>query len=219
LSNYIYTIGTDDIWVNQYVTNESTWEDGFGIMMETDLPWDGTTTIKINSKNETDFTLHLRVPSWTDGLSLMINDEQISYSPPPTQPETRTASGYNPNDSWYIPISRTWKSGDEVHIDFGMKINIRATHPKVTSTRGQIAISRGPLVYCLESTDNPNIDIFRATIDPSSLYSEFNKNYFGGAVFIYGKITQNNLLTLLPFFLWANRGSSQMTTYLKVENP
>jgi len=219
LGKYIYSIGMDDIWVHQYVTNESIREDGVGLVMETGLPWGGKTTIKIISKSATAFTLHLRVPSWINGLSLKVNDEQIPNSPPPTKLQVQTASGYNPSDSWYISIKRSWNSGDVVLIEFCMEIRIRSTHPKVTATRGKIAISRGPLVYCLESTDNPDIDIFKATIDPSSLYSECKKDYFGGAEFIYGKTTQNNLLTLSPYFLWANRGNSQMTTYLKVENP
>jgi DUF1680 family protein len=219
LSKYVYSFGTDDIWVHQYIANEAKREDGLGILMETDLPWDGKTKIIVFSKRVTEFTLHLRVPSWSDELSLKVNNEQISYSHPPSMANTQTASGYNPSDSWYIPIKRSWSPGDVVHIEFGMNINIRASHPKVKATRGQIAISRGPLVYCLESIDNPDVDIFDVSLDPSSLYSEFEEDYFDGVCLLHCKTTQNKLLTLSPYFLWANRGESQMTVYHNVEYP
>ena len=38
---------------------------------------------------------------------------------------------------------------------FPMPARLMESHPLVEETRGQVAVARGPLVYCLESPDLP----------------------------------------------------------------
>jgi DUF1680 family protein len=75
-------------------------------------------------------------------------------------------------------------------------------------------VVRGPLVYCLESIDNPLVNIFEAELDPASL-SSVSSNLFGGINLILGKTVDQKALSFLPYYLWANRGESQMTVYVK----
>jgi DUF1680 family protein len=77
-----------------------------------------------------------------------------------------------------------------------MSIQIQNTHPRVRTTRGKAAITRGPLVYCLESIDNPDINIFEAEIDPDSL-SPGSSSLFDGIKLILGKTVDGKELTLL----------------------
>jgi DUF1680 family protein len=102
-----------------------------------------------------------------------------------------------------------------VEIKFQMPISLRVNHSRVKATRGQVAISRGPLVYCLESNDNPGVNLFNVTIDPNSLQSKFSLDYFGGIQVITGQTTGGDPLTFIPYYLWANRGESQMTVYVR----
>jgi DUF1680 family protein len=136
-----------------------------------------------------------------------------------------TASGYDPRESWYLPLQRTWNPGDVLEIKFEMVINVRATHPKVKATQGQVAITLGPLVYCLESVDNPEVNIFVAQLDPASLAAEYAPEYFGGTpqknggggtIIIRGQTADRQPLTFIPYYLWANRGESKMTVYVNV---
>lgn len=92
-----------------------------------------------------------------------------------------------------------------------MSIKLRRAHPKVKGHAGKVTLTRGPLVYCLESIDNPDIDIFTAQLDPSSLNDEFFSDLLGGCVVLHGKTTDGKPLKFIPYFLWANRGESQMT--------
>jgi DUF1680 family protein len=105
-----------------------------------------------------------------------------------------------------------------IELEFEMSIQIRATHPKVKATRGQVAITRGPLVYCLERSDNPEIDIFNMWLDPASLYEEFSTEFFDGITILRAQTTNGKPLTFIPYFLWANRGDSQMTVYVHVDS-
>jgi DUF1680 family protein len=79
---------------------------------------------------------------------------------------------------------------------------------------GKVALTRGPLVYCLESVDNPGLDIFAVQLDPASLHDEFVPNLLGGIVVIHGKTMDGKPLKFIPYFLWANRGESQMTVWV-----
>jgi uncharacterized protein len=41
-----------------------------------------------------------------------------------------------------------------VELDLPMPVRRVAANPKVTDTRGLVALERGPVVYCFEGTDN-----------------------------------------------------------------
>lgn len=42
------------------------------------------------------------------------------------------------------------------------------------------ALTRGPLVYCLESIDNPGVDIFTARLNQATLRAEYEPQLLGG---------------------------------------
>jgi DUF1680 family protein len=216
LGKYIYSFIDDEIWVHQYVGNQVTKDKEFGIQMEAGLPWDGKVKLTLDPEERAEFTLHCRVPSWVNGLSLWVNGESQEIELPPMGSHAITASGYNPRESWYLPVKRTWNPGDVLEIEFEMAINVRATHHKVKATQGQVAITLGPLVYCLESVDNPDVNIFMAQLDPASLYPEFSDDHFGGITLVRGRTAEGELLTFIPYYLWANRGASKMTVYVNV---
>lgn len=202
LGKYIFSFEENNLWIHQYVSSETTLDLGVpvNVRIDSELPWGGKIRIQVQPEREKEFHIHLRMPSW--------NDSQSSRD--------RTASGFNPRHAKYETISRVWPARAEtLEYDLDMSIRLRRAHPNVKGHAGKVALTRGPLAYCLESIDNPGVDIFNARLDPSSLRDESVPDLLGGCVVIHGRTTDGRPLKFIPYFLWANRGESQMTVWVK----
>lgn len=194
LGKYIYSYDENNIWIHQYIGNETT-INGVKIKIESDLPWNGKVRLYFKPQAHREIRLHLRRPSWTMNSSGEL-----------------TASGYDPRAANY---ETTVLTGDEkIQLNLDLSIKLRRAHPKVRGHRGKVTVTRGPIVYCLESVDNPDINIFKAKLDPSSLSEEFVPNLLGGCVVIHAQTTRHKPLKFIPYFLWGNRGESQMTVWV-----
>ncbi len=106
-------------------------------------------------------------------------------------------------------------------------------HPDILADDGLVALQRGPLVYCFESTDN-DIPLHRLFLPRSSPISDaFDPNLFGGVVTLTTEASaldtsawENGLyrpqspaiyptkLTAIPYYLWCNRGTSAMRIWM-----
>lgn len=202
IGKYIYSVEEKNIWVHQFIGNETTVDMGVPVKLkiESELPWQGKVKIHVQPSQEVEFTLHIRVPSW-NGL--------------PAMSDRAPASGYDPRQANYASIRRVWNPECEtVAFDYDTAIRLRQAHPKVKGHEGRVAVTRGPLVYCLESVDQPGMDIFTAQFDPTSLYEEFVRDLLGGCVVIHGRTCDGKTLKFIPYFLWGNRGESQMTVWV-----
>ena len=127
------------------------------------------------------------------------------------------AGGYDPRPSVFHALRQDWASGDELVVEFDMPVQVRRAHPKVRGHQGMAAVTRGPLVYCLESVDNPGMDLFSARLDPETLFPVFEEEQLEGMVKIQGKTVGGEPLTFIPYYLWGNRGPSQMTVWVNVK--
>jgi DUF1680 family protein len=186
--------------IHQYIGSETTVDVGVPVKVkiESELPWNGKVRIHVKPERQKEFKIHLRKPSWNAASQQDV-----------------TASGYDPRTADYESFRRVWKpEGETLEFNFDMSIKLRHAHRKVKVYQGKVALTRGPLVYCLESTDNPNVDIFTSQLDPSSLHDEFVPDLLGGCVVIHGKRTDGKPLTFVPYFLWANRGESRMSVWV-----
>ncbi len=202
LGKYIYSVDENNIWVHQFVGNETTVDTGVPVRLkiESELPWQGKVKIHVQPEQEAEFTLHVRVPSWIG---------------PPLTGDQGPASGYDPRQAGCESIRRAWNlEGETVEFDFDTTIRLRQAHPKVKRHEGRVAVTRGPLVYCLESVDHPGMDIFTAQLDSSTLHEEFVRDLLGGCVVIHGRTFDGKTLKFIPYFLWGNRGESQMTVWV-----
>lgn len=202
LGKYIYSFDHDNLWIHQLISSEITLDLDVPVKVriESKLPWTGNVKIHIPPHLPKEFKAHVRFPSWN---SLRSSDEQIS------------AFGYDPTESGWETISRAWSPEETtLEFNFDMSIRLRSAHPSVRGHTGKVALTRGPLVYCLESTDNPDIDIFSTRLDSSSLRDEFVPDLLGGCVVIFGRTWDGKPLKFIPYFLWGNRGESQMTVWV-----
>jgi len=216
LGRFVTSWDGRDLWVHQYVGHHATTDQGLGISTTSGLPWDGRVKMVLTPEAPTAFTLYLRIPGWSDGFRLRVNGHPVEVEGPTSSGagSSQTASGYSPYASTYLPVRRTWSPGDVVELELEMGIRLRATHPRVRATRGQVAVTYGPLVYCLESVDNPDVDLFDVRLDPVTLRTTFSPDHFGGITLLRGRTAGGRPLTFLPYFLWANRRESQMTVYI-----
>jgi hypothetical protein len=213
------------LWVHQYVSSEAQVDLGVPVRIEAEsaLPWQGTVRIQLQPQSPVALTLHLRIPSWADGARVWVNGQVLQPVHPPedagagrsTDKTEEPASGYSPYPAYYFPISRIWSPADLIEIEFPMEIAVRRAHPRVRSCRGKVALTRGPLVYCLESVDNPGLDLFDARIDLSGLRAEFDPGRLGGLWILRGETGQGQPFIAIPYAWWGNRGESQMAVWLR----
>ncbi len=131
-------------------------------------------------------------------------------------PAPTTACGYDPRAAYFVAVAHPWRDGDELILDFAPDIRLHRQDPRLPRCGGRAAISRGPLVYCLESTDNPGLSLFDVALDPDSLRAAWDPDLLGGAVVLRGQTRDGQPLTFIPYFLWANRGPSQMNVFVDV---
>jgi len=217
LGKYVYSFDDKNLWVNQYIGNSAIINDGkWPVRLVSSLPWEGKVSLHLDPEMPSEFTLHLRIPSWAAKINMAING--LLSTPPieSTQDGIGTASGYDPRQACYMSISRTWSSGDTIDLKFEMSITLRRASPHVRGHKRKVALTRGPLVYCLESLDNPGLDIFTAQIDAGSLQAESSPALLGGIWTLSGKTTKGQPFVAIPYHLWANRGESRMNVWLNM---
>jgi hypothetical protein len=98
---------------------------------ETNYPFDESITLKFSSAKEIEFSLYLRIPSWTNSATISVNGNIIS----------------SPKRNVVEKILRKWKKGDVVVINFPMKVQLSKWHEE------SIGVERGPLVYSLKMNE------------------------------------------------------------------
>lgn len=90
--------------------------------VETDYPFDAEIKIAVFTSEEIEFPMVLRVPAWAHGADI---DGQLA------EPGT------------FFRISRRWKNGDTVHLNFPMRVEAERRY------HDSVALKRGPIVYSL----------------------------------------------------------------------
>jgi DUF1680 family protein len=211
LEKYIFSTQADTVWVHQYIS--STYQDGeLMLEMRSGLPWEGGISIKVLHAPDRELTLHIRIPSWSKETKVRVNGEEIPFSPV-KKPEESPACGVDPRLSHWLTIHRKWKPGDQIVMETDMSPVVHFAHPKVKPHRSQAALTRGPLVYCLESVDNPDVDIFTAAGCVEAITQKYCSDVLGDIQTIQMKTSDNKKLNLIPYFLWGNRGKSTMTVW------
>jgi hypothetical protein len=220
LGKYIYSFDRANVWLHQYIGSETTIDLATPIKfsIESGLPFMGTISVRVSPANPIDFTLHLRIPSWAADhpVAIKINGEVQPLPAVDRSDAAPTAQGFDPRSSRFVPIERTWQSGDVIELAFAMPIILRRAHARVKGHTRKVALTRGPLVYCLESIDNPNVDIFTARLDPATLYAEYDEHLLNGTEVLRAQTSDQQSVTFIPYQLWANRGESELTVWVNV---
>ena len=225
VSSYAYSLTDQGVWVNLYGSNvlDTQMPDGSAIKLTqaTDYPWDGTVRLSINQCPTGPWSLCLRIPGWAAHAKIRINGKAVSN---PIEPGS------------YVSLNRQWSPGDKIEMMLPMQPFLIEAHPLVEETRNQVAVQRGPIVYCLESPDLPSgADIDEIALSASIPFkAQFNSELLGGITALKAKTQYlpskdwNNTLyrklssdkpktvevSLVPYYTWGNRGESEMTVWI-----
>lgn len=94
-----------------------------------------------------------------------------------------------------------------------MPVEVVAADPRIKGNIGKRAIQRGPLVYCIEETDNAK-DFDKLTLSPTTSFNNrFDTSLLNGVVSIQA-IDGDRQFSLIPYYSWDNREAGKMKVWI-----
>ena len=217
---YIYARQGKDIFVNLYAQGKAKIGQ-VELEQTTDYPWDGKIRIKV-TKGGGKFAMKLRVPSWlkqspTNNSLYTYLDKAKTYS------VSVNGQSLYPENRDYITITRSWKKGDVIELNFPMEVRRIAANDNAEDDRDKVALERGPIVYCLEGSDQADGKVFNKYIlNSADIQAHFERDLLNGVVVLDG--TANELqqdgtvkdvtFRAIPYSTWNNRGPQQMEIWV-----
>lgn len=225
VDRYIYTErdGGKTVLSHQFIANKAEFASGLTVEQRSDFPWNGHVEYTVSlpaSATDSSVRFGLRIPGWSLGsYALTVNGKSAV-----AQPE----DGFV-----YLMVN----AGDTLELDMSVKF-VRA-NSRVRSDVGQVAVMRGLLVYCVEQADNPG-DLWNYRladgVDAAAAKTEFQSDLLDGvdtvslpavreqadsddaALYVSADVapaTEAVILTLVPYYSWANREVGQMRVWLR----
>jgi len=221
----MYSLSDEGVWFNLYGSNNLTtkWKDGSDIKLEqqTAYPWNGNVKITVQQM-PSNGSFFLRIPAWAKGAKILVNG--IAY-------KTKMEEGK------FAEVKHAWKKGDVVELILPMEAKLMEANPLVEETRNQVAVKRGPVVYCLESVDIPSTqDVFNIGL-PAGIKLSPKEIKIDGATIttltgtaklvndggwkntLYKEAkpaTTTVSIRMVPYFAWGNRGHAEMSVWMPV---
>lgn len=225
IGSYFYGLADDALAVHLYGDSTARFEIAgrqVTVVQTSNYPWDGAVAIEVGPEAPVAFTLHLRVPAWCRKAALRVNGKLVDL-------EAATVDGY-------AAIRREWRQGDKVELDLEMSMARLFANPLVRQDIGRVALARGPLVYCVEETDNGG-GLHRIALPRTArLEAHQEPNLLGGVVTLSAigsraetenwgadlyrpepPATEEMTLKAVPYFAWDNRDPGEMLIWLREE--
>lgn len=186
----------------------------FAVEVTGNYPDSGDVIVSVGRGGE--FELALRIPEWCCKFSVKLNGEDTSAA---------VADGY-----WRM--KRDWQVGDKVNLLLAIEAELRFADPRVPADAGRAAIQRGPVVYCVESADNPGVRLhslrlssnvhFRETTVPGLPEGTIALRFAArhdvaapdGAFSTRPPKYADGEAVAIPYALWQNRGVGAMQVFL-----
>lgn len=232
LNAYFYSLDDAGLWVHHYggskVACTLVSGEPFALEQATDYPWSGDVKIIVQRAPAKSVALRLRAPGWAGGeVALAVNGQSLGAP--------KLAHGY-------ATVARTWRAGDTLTISFPLRAQLVVADPRVEEARNQVAVVRGPVLYCVESPDLPRgVDVPSVFVPSDATFApEFGlagsdaplarktavlrgtglRRAEPSGAPLYRPVRAEPLqpfeLKLVPYFAWANRGRSAMSVWLPV---
>jgi hypothetical protein len=231
IGGLVYAQSKKQVLVNLYAagTAKLQMDDGSTLKLtqQTEYPWDGKVRLTVDPAQATDFSLNLRIPGWAIGRP--VPSDLYRPSDAKTSPIVLTVNGEKtdaaPGDDGYVHLQRTWKGGDVVELDLPMPIRRILANEKVEADRGKVALMRGPMVYCLEAADQPDVNLPRLTLPrDAEMTAKHRNDLLGGVTVLEGEAVADGRnpvkVTAIPYYAWQNRSKGAMTVWIQeIANP
>jgi DUF1680 family protein len=224
--HYVATAGEDGIQIHQYMpaTIDASRAGGpqATLRIETGYPWEGRVRVTVAETDGAAWELKLRLPAWCRHAAVAVNGNEVGRS---------LAGGQ------YATLRRAWQAGDLVELDLAVALVLIEPNPRVDAIRASLCIQRGPIIYCLEQADQPDLNLLDVRVRPDPpMQSHWRENLLGGVVTVEveGQVVQpgeweNHLylpvadrelavrkatLTAVPYYAWANRDPGAMRVWI-----
>lgn len=125
----IFFYNNNDLYVSQFIAAELKWEEkGIVVTQNTKFPDEQGTSLTIKCKNPTKLTLNIRYPGWAEnGISIKVNGTEKTVKELPGS---------------FIPITKKWKTGDVVEIEFPFSLRLET----MPDDSDRVAVFYGPVV-------------------------------------------------------------------------
>jgi hypothetical protein len=211
---YAYAVSGQTLYVNLYGQNALKTKN-LEVEQTTDYPWDGKVTLTIKKAKNLQ-TIQLHKPNWCDKYTVKVNGENAD-----------------------LRITRKWKKGDVIELNLDMRPRLVEANPLVEEAKNQVAVMRGPIVYCLEGQDiqgDCRISDIALPADiqlkevPMTIEGHSFTALEGDAVVTNDKTWDNQTLyrelskpssrkvriRLIPYYAWDNRGIQDMSLWLNL---
>jgi len=225
LGGMAYARSSNTLWVTLYGANTlATTLDGQSLRLtqETEFPWNGRLRFRLGECGGAPFALKFRIPGWARGGTVRVN----------LGPAAETSA-----PGTFFELRRAWRAGDVVDLELDMRTEVMTAHPLVEETLGQVALQRGPLVYCLESAGLPEgVRVLDVCVPEEAVFhARFDQRLLGGVVTLEATLLAKPLgdwkselyrpaasvaarpvkVRLVPYYAWANRGPGEMSVWLR----
>lgn len=232
LGHYLATKDEEGVQIHQYTSSEvetSLGTESVRLGVETNYPWDGEVELSILRSGSAPWTLSLRIPSWAGRVVLAVNGVEA---------DKPVHAGR------YVRLHRQWEEGDTVRLHIPMQLRATVADHRIDALRGSVALERGPLVYCLEQSDQaPGVSVDELSVDPASIRERPVDTALSGvtALELEGRhrrlaapadglpytdaesssartdsVTDTRIVAV-PYFSWGNRGIGPMRTWVTRE--
>ena len=187
--------------IEQYPSCRILIPDGPSLRLQSQIPWQGK--VRIEAECPAPARLLLRAPARADrGRIILDGREWHAFS----RPAAPLFGAGRFTRSRYLELD-LGKGNALIEIDFSMDITPLVADPRVRPDAGRVAVTRGPLVFCAESVDNPGLDLEETGLAPGSLAFDFDPDFFdSGCGVIRGETVTGREIALLPYFAWGKPG-------------
>ncbi len=218
---YAYCISKDTLWVNLYGQNALVTKD-IEVEQTTNYPWDGNIRLVVKKAKRL-ASIRMHIPGWSSNAQLRLNGESITA------------------DALRAP--RKWKKGDTIELTLDMRPRLIEANPLVEEAKNQVAVMRGPIVYCLEGADiqQPQGAKGSVSINDIAIPADISLRETtitmeghemtaleGDALLVNSEQWNNQTLyrelrpaarqkvriRLIPYYAWDNRGIQDMSLWL-----
>ena len=211
---YAYAVSGQTLYVNLYGQNALKTKN-LEVEQTTGYPWDGKVILTVKKAKNLQ-TIQLHKPNWCDKYTVKVNGENAD-----------------------LRITRKWKKGDVIELNLDMRPRLVEANPLVEEAKNQVAVMRGPIVYCLEGQDiqgDCRISDIALPADiqlkevPMTIEGHSFTALEGDAVVTNDKTWDNQTLyrelskpssrkvriRLIPYYTWDNRGIQDMSLWLNL---
>ncbi|HQK94778.1 MAG TPA: glycoside hydrolase family 127 protein [Armatimonadota bacterium] len=174
MPGYLYATDGQQLVVNLLVGSEARVSLGgvpVRVCQTTEYPWREDVELGINPEGPARFGVAVRIPGWCDGATFALNGEPVRAP--------QVADGY-------ARFWREWRPGDRLELQLPMPVRRMKAHPAVQDAAGRIALTRGPVIYCVEGIDCAVRPRHLIVPPDASLAAEHRADLLGGVTAIRG---------------------------------